>query len=460
MTANCKSQGRGAFTLIELLTVTAIMAILFAIGMNVGTSDKRRTEVEAIARDLAATMRLGRSLAMERRSAYALVFNISNGAGTSGKVINNWGGGHWYQLLGPNEDNSHMGNNGTATYPEAYFDNNDLSIPRHLAMISKAWFGERKSLPARKVRFLALSDQDNGHCHHWNHWDWYHSAFPDTYPRPWFGWYDATTKRLMPWGGYDPTLLDRRGQPCSGFYFQGQDGAISGQRNPANRRSTVKNKADPHLRNMLLLAKDELRPLVNGNWMDSYIAFLPDGTVRLEAFGRARMESRRTRDAGDDSRGGWAVPGYGDLGDLTSDKNWSFIPEWMSAASSWERRSGYWFITVAPDTEQDTDTFASSREALRSITPAIRVGINRFGDVKIVNVRNAMPSGSSILPLPLTSPWSSSPNEVAAWQNKDITYTFYQYNVRTKADGSPEGSPAVDFVTPEQLERRGMWVTP
>ncbi len=456
MTASSERSPSG-FTLIELLVVTGIVAALFAIALSIPTADKRRVEVEAVSRDLAATMRLGRSLALERRAAYALVFNIANGAGSSGRVINNWGGEHWYQLIGPNEDQGNMGNNGTATYPEARFTDGNLSLPTYLSRVSKAWFGERKTLPAHKVRFLALSDQDNGHVHTWGDGDDYYSAFPDTYPRPWFGWYDVGAKRLYPWGGYDPALLDRRSQPCSGFYYQGQDPAISGQRNPADRRSTVTNNTDPPLRNMLLLAKDDVRPLVNGNWMDSYICFYPDGTVRFEVFGRLRLESRTRRDSGADSKGGWAVPNYGDLGDLTSDKRDEYISDWTSAASHWERRSGYWYVTIAPDAESDSDSFASARDALRSITPSIRVGINRFGDVRIADVRPALPAGKSILPL---SPASSTPDERSAWQNKNVTSTNYQYTLRTDDNGNAVGSPAVDFVTPEQLERRGMWVTP
>jgi prepilin-type N-terminal cleavage/methylation domain-containing protein len=438
---------RTGFTLVELLVVVAIMAIMMALALNIPTADKRRIEVEAVARDLAGTLRQARALALERRAGYAVSFNIANAPGTSGRVINNWAGGHWYQIIGPAEQGS-LSATPCPRFPEPKVTfSPDQNLTTVIRQIAQSWYGERKVLPARKVRFLALSDQDLGHVHVANSGSAVLQNFPTSYPRPWCGWFDANAGRLYPWGGYDPSgaIKDSGNRPCSGFYYQGGGAVVPDSRNPVSRASTINGKD--------LLTAGDVRPLVNGEWLDFYIRFMPDGTVDVPAFGQLRSSSYELRKrptlAG-------AATGSGDLGDfMTQFSSAGFDPtglnnESSSQAASCSTRSGSWYITIAPDAETDTDTFPSVGNAVRSLMPAVRVGISSFGDVRIVNVRSALPDGRSL-------DGSIAANQ---WQTPAITNARYQGNVLTEVDGTARGAPVVDAIIPEMLLQRSWWLAP
>ena len=125
MTERTPSLGRASrasFTLVELIVVVAIMALAFSMIAFLPKGAKRDADVQAAAEELASTLRLARSLAMDRHAVYAVSFNIQNAPGTSGKVLNNWSGGHWYRILGPNE-NAQTDNTTDAfsTYPVPCF---------------------------------------------------------------------------------------------------------------------------------------------------------------------------------------------------------------------------------------------------------------------------------------------------------------------------------------------------
>lgn len=446
---------RRAFSLVELLIVLAIIATAAGIALAIPTADKRRAAVEGAARELAEYLRAAHATAIRSRAGHAVVFNIANGPGTSGAVLNNWGGGHWYRLLGPGEFDYSRGNHGLSWHPRPtnfrdYGANDNFNnVPATIRRVSTAWLGEAQILPARKVRFLALTDLDNGHSHR-------HggaalvSTFPATYPRPWCGWFDAGAGRLLAWGGYDPALT-LNGRANSAFYYQGSDAAISGSRNPADRTSGADKDEYGNLTSggMVFMRAGEVRPLVSSAWLDWFISFRPDGTVKAGRLGELRSESGLC--------GSDAVYGNtpnGDIGDLAPARSdWAFGSQAHSyeladeefPAISFQSRSGYWHITLAPDVAADSDRFPSAQTALRSLMPAFRVGINAVGDVRVVQVR---PSTNGVLDDTISG---------AQWQSKAATDVHWRHGVLTDANGRPTGKPVVDGLSEEMLTRRVWW---
>lgn len=446
------------FTLIELLVVLAIMAIAAGIALSIPEADKRRVAVQASARELAEYLRSAQAMAVRDRAGYAVVFNIANGAGTSGAVINNWDGNHWYRLLGPGEFDYSRGNHGLSFHPRptAFFDygasDNFNNVPAMVRRVRTAWIGEAQRLPARKVRFLALTDLDNGHSHLQGGAAG-QSTFPATYPRPWCGWFDGASGRLMAWGGYDPALT-LNGRANSAFYWQGSDPALVGSLNPADRTSTV--AFDEYGNNSSggkqIFRKDEVRPLVNGDWMDFYISFRPDGTVQAGRFGELRAESglqgadatygaTPNGDIGDmaPAKADWATPGHANYGHSFN------LGDAIFTATGFEARTGFWYITLAPDVGEDSDRFADARAAVRSMMPAYRVGVSPFGDVRVVQV---LPSLAGQLDDTISG---------AQWQDRTVTNAHWRDGLLTDAAGLASGQPIVDALTPEMLTGRVWW---
>ncbi|MBN8525221.1 MAG: type II secretion system protein [Planctomycetes bacterium] len=446
---------RGAFTLVELLVVLAIVAIATAISLSIPEADRRRAAVEGAARELAEYLRSAHAMAVRNRAGHAVVFNIANASGSSGAVLSNRDGGHWYRLLGPGEFDYSRGNHGLSWHPRPgnFFDYGDRdnfnNVPAHIRRVQNAWIGEAQRLPARKVRFLALTDVDNGHSHR-------HggaatvSRFPSTYPRPWCGWFDAGAGRLFAWGGYDASLT-HAGRANSAFYYRGSDAAISGSLNPADRTSGADKDEFGNLTSggMVFMRQGEVRPVVNAAWMDWYITFRPDGTVRAGRMGELRCESGLN--------GGDAVYGNtpdGDIGDMAPAKadwadgsrghSYELADDEFTATSS-AARSGYWYITLAPDAESDSDRFPDAASAVRSMMPAFRVGINALGDVRVVQVR---PSLTGELDDTITG---------SQWQDQAKTDAHWRYSVLTDATGVAKGRPIVDALVPEMLTSRVWW---
>ena len=438
------------FTLVELLVVIAIMVALMALALSVPSADRKRIAVEAAARELAATLRQTRNMAIERRSTFAVAFNVANAAGSSGQVLNNWDGGHWYQILGPTRSGWQVARL-NYLHPEPILSWKPVvSINSVLSQIDQAWLGERTVLPARKVRFLALSDVDNGHLHLSGSSSAYYNTFPSTFPRPWCGWWDAGTKRLYGWGAYRSGVATHDSRNPSGFFYQGTDAAITGSRNVVDRISTITGWGGT------LLATGEVRPIANARWLDSYLTFRPDGSVVVQPFGQLRLYSYAW---GNNLIGGNAKSPRGDLGDLAprfEAPNYPsqdivgrrmLTPE-SSQAGHYLARTGYAWITLAPDAEQDSDVYPSAQAAVRAMMPSVRVGINLAGDVRIEPVRAFLPAGAA-----LDTGW------IGSW-SAAVTDQRYQGNAPSETDGLPRGTIITDALVPEMLTQRCWWTAP
>lgn len=428
---------RRGFTFVELLVVLLVMALLAGMIASLPKGSRRHAAVKAAAEELAATLRSARALAMERRTIVGVAFNIANAPGSSGLVVNNHAGGHWYQITGEVQVSDSPSS--LASYPNGKFVdqsvNGDGNVAQFLDAVQDSWVGERHVLKTKTVRFLALGDQDNG-SEGWTS----NGEYPPTYPRPWFGWYDDSARKLRPWGGYDPTILDKVGRPCGGFYFQGEDGVISGCLNPTDRFTTHIGSSG-NIPPRKFLAAGEVRPLVNGDWLDYVIVFYPDGTANEQSPMSSRRRSywdRGSTTAGYSAGG----TGNGDLGDYTAHRSGMGSP-----ITSYVRHTGSWSITLAPDATRDSDSFASRTEALDSIWPLYRVSVTSLGDVKISYLTKVVPGGTTF-----------DTTSISDWQNASQMRSMYQKDIATNANGSPRGMPVTDFLTPDILASRQWWL--
>ncbi len=428
------------FTLVELLVVIAILAISLGMVAFLSTGDKRDAAVSSSAQELAATLRAARAMAMDKRCICAVAFNIQNAPGTSGLVLNNHGGGHWYRMIGPSENTKAGASLPIYPSPDFYYDFD--TVPAFLASVKASWVGDRHVLPPHRVRFLALSDQDNGGMVDYGNSTLAH--FQATFPRPWFGNWDEAAKRLRPWGGYDPALVNGQETPArqtTGFYYAGMDGTISGSRNPADRITEEGG--------VKIFAQGAGRPLVNAEWLDYVIEFRPDGSVVEGPRFRARIQSALQHGA----HGG--VAPYGDLGDMSG---WPANPAWFSFGDptrrdyvgpmvSYQSVTGWWSITLGPDAERDSDAYGDAREALTSLMPAYRVMVNRLGEVRVMRISNSSPKGVAL------------DATITNWQDSTRTRQYYQRNIATNADGTRRSVPAVGFLTYEMLRDNRWWTT-
>ncbi len=484
---------RYAFSLIELLVVVGLLVTLMGMAFALNSGEKKDSVVSGAAQELAATLRKARSLALERKGIYAVSFNIANPAGSSGKVLSNRSGGHWYRIIGPDEFNASMANNGSPTIPltNRVIDgwagpgiDRDKAVPPILEAIQRSWIDDRHVLPTGKVRFLALTDQDNGS--YMDDGD----TFPATYPRPWFGWFDTTSKRLYPWGGYETDLLMSTQTAVnytevktrsfggktishSAFYYEGDDGGVIGSVNTADRwiytdNSSTKdgwywhdNPSSAAVQDQpggsapataangwLLLKAGDPRPVINGDWLDFTLLFYPDGTVRQGQFlglraafgGQQWMTTLFTVQSGK-----LKLLGPGDMCNQTGgNDSWK-----REEATSYEDRTGTWWITLAPDTT-DNDRFADAADAMRSLMPAYRVGINRLGDVRVVKITNN--SAGAVFENKLTgNQWNNKP-DTDKWLYRKLLVD------RTTGKPLPLGTPVETFLTPDMLANRSWWL--
>jgi len=425
-----------AFTLIELLIVIAIIAIAMGMVAVMMSRTNADAAVKSSADALAGVLREARTLAMVNQAPYAVVFNIQNAPGSSGRVLNNRSGGHWYRIIGPAKHSltDMAGRQIMIPYPwsnNTSYDSwgqNLATFPQFVESIKGDWIGKPYALPARKVRFLALGETDEGsRINGGNQTGGYSGrayGYAPTYPRPYFGYFDLTRKRLFPWGGYDPALhtsepwtrISGTTEPIanySGFFYQGSDGPITDSRNPADRIRKVDWNGDKDFSDSDPLQGDESayviyragepRPLVNADWLDSMIMFLPNGDAYMPPFGVARKRysadqalatptnSREAQANGVSDRAkpwAWAtgVSSYANDYDFSkSDDMRKYMPNYE--VGDFVRNIDGWHVTLAPDSLTDKDTFANAADALKAIGPMYRVFVSRRGTVETFRVR-------------------------------------------------------------------------
>jgi prepilin-type N-terminal cleavage/methylation domain-containing protein len=525
------------FTLIELLVVIGIIVLVTSMIFVLPKRDERRALVEGSAQQLAATLRQARSMAMERGAIVGVSFNITNEPGSSGRILNNRSGGHWYQITGPNPDSK---TSAYTTYPlprAAVADSYNTwtrmdsrrapAVRPWVELIERCFIGERHVLPRRKVRFLALADTDNGNAFIWG------PKFPYTYPRPWFGFWDEGSKRLFPWGGYDTQFKDFW-QPnyapskamqdgrvdafgggtvsYSGFYYEGNDGTIDGCRNPRDRNVcddtngdgfykaslyTAGNLKEPPVddptKTYRLWAKDESRPLINAAFNDFVVAFNPTGNATMQRF--KNMQKNGNFDncnyyanalfAEADGRNATAwtlLPnnqrlhnwGPFDMCNLMNDwfvANGASAGDAFTEISHYNRRTGGWFITLAPDAPDDNDTFPSAEKALDSISPMFEVKRNQPATATFLTIPvdpttgGAGPGnvwgpsfwyGGAQGANPVAEVGSNTTLKGSAAWNKWTSPYYRDWGIYRS--GKAIGVPVTDFVTADMLKNQKWWL--
>lgn len=480
-------------TLIELLVVLSIIVAVFAlVAFNFSRADGRRQQVKAAAEELAATCRQARALAISRNATYAVVFHVQNDPRSSGRVLNNRSGGHWYRIVGPSSSvgsstgssRQSMGPNRVDNIPPVVGSLNGsviISSPFNLAQMAaglrNGWAGEQHTLPAGKVRFLSLTDMDYG--------DFGSTAtrrVPSTtasYPRPWFGWWDQANVagggagRLYAWGGYDPSI------PGSGFYYWGSatasayapcdpqpvgsthavtravDRWMDGQQAPGSSgSSSFELPAFPAAD--VLYEAGSPRPVIDGTWRDMSILFTSSG----EAQWGGTLPGRHCDRFKDGTVAGTPVyRGAGERCNGTFQATGMINQHVQAEAGNFERDSGGFFITLAPDAATDQDVFPSAQAAEDSLMPLIRVFVSTLGEVEVIPVSRSSGSAGGLSPFPANEAWLRNAGNLKLYFGQDRLVKGNRLDTSGTGIGDPEaGRPITDFLTPAMLTNRSVWL--
>lgn len=485
---------RRGFTLIELLMVLAIMVSLFALGAgSFARTDGRVQAVKAAAEELAATCRQARALATSRNATYAVVFHIQNHPQSNGRLLNNRSGGHWYRIVGPQTGVvTNRGASSRALLSPTRVENLPAvtgsangnvisSSPYNLAQMAvgmnASWVGEQHNLAAGKVRLLALTDMDYG--------DFTTTSTrrvasaTRSYPRPWFGWWDGGNVagggagRFYPWGGYDPSI------PGSGFFYWGRaastpaaaaldaqpigcthatdrllDRWIDGQQGEDSDGSApfappAVPDGDP------LYAAGDPRPLVDASWRDMSVMFLSSGEVQWGGTmpGRHCDLYRNNRSSTPYKRG--AAERCNGIFTKTGLVNQRYQAE----TGTFDRDSGGFFITLAPDAENDQDIFPTAKAALDSIMPMYRVFVSVLGEVRVIAVSRIpkLPAGS--VQFPTIESWWRTGSNMRLYFGQDRLVTGTKLDSNSTGIGNPDGhGPITSFLTTDMLLNRSVWI--
>ncbi len=498
---------RRAFSLVELLVVLSIVLLLMGIGMRSMKRDEKDAQVRGAAEGLAAVLRQTRSRAMSEQAAFGVVFNIQNQPGTSGLVLNNWSGGHWYRVIGPHQLGGNL--NSRALIAPVWNLRDDANrhfqpnFPDYIANIADSWVSEPVRLPARQVRFLALADIDEGprrtQAPRFNNSPgpidiYYGDGGERTYPRPWFGWFDPAAKKWWPWGGYQQAVK------YSGFYYEGSGGPIGDSRNPDSRVfnnsfrraelldgvfQDVDMNGDGDVDDLrerevgfALWRIGEPRPLVNADWMDACIVFNPLGQATFLEWNQGRRTYEPVQSTaptpGDENWPQFRKNGCNDRAKNCSDQSlvdqggqgkqytisrWDYLQEDCNAeVVHFEGHNAGYHITLGPDAVVDGNDFPDARAVLDAITPAYRVYVGSSGAVQVMRVQrrqDAYLDGHAVWPAN-PSDWlqTSAGNPVfrrcrLGWLHQDKATTGYALQ-RT-------GKPINYIVTERMLADRIWW---
>jgi prepilin-type N-terminal cleavage/methylation domain-containing protein len=478
---------RAGFTLLEMLAVLAVMAIVLGMAIPGFTRDEREAHVRAAADELAATLRKARSLAMARQTAYGVAFNIQNDPDSSGRVLNNRTGGHWYQIIGPSGNSSYDLQGGTLPYAsdmgaDSLVKYHNLpNFPDFTQEVSRCWAGERIVLPRNRVRFLALSDTDEGprvRAPHYNKSSdapqnvWYGVGGERSYPRPWCGYWDRTTGEWWPWGGRGATTASVAAK--SAFWYQGSEADFPDSRNPADRSYTqyfdldgdkYTSGAGEKVIGYKVLTKGEPRPLVNAAWLDAVIAFLPSGQAIFLEWNRARRyydDIQAVPDNNANEAFGFRSNGVRDMAKSYGSTVYTNHSYDQAEVGHFTRHTGGWFITLAPDAASDIHTFSSAAEVIAAITPAYRVFVGNWGSVRTIRVRNQPLTGRTLWPA-AADDWLSSVS-TGVWKNcrngwLHAPASSTSSSVETPVSKlKPRGIPVIDLINEQILADRMWWI--
>jgi prepilin-type N-terminal cleavage/methylation domain-containing protein len=549
---------RRAFTLIELLCVLAIMALLVGMVLTALPRKGDAAAVELAAEQVCAVLQQARNTAIATQASISVVFNIQNAPGSTGRVINNRSGDHWCRILGKtrkqqlnvsrksfdmppflatssadpywtatnpafNHVNPLMGSVQAGPTAAAAYDDYQSwfqwpTFPHLLEEIRADWISPPYTLPRGKVRFLALGDSDEGprlYAGALSSPPTYTSTvgvnfgYGTTYPRPYFGWYDPASRRLYPWGGYDPNLpavanipgygtsVSETTSTYSGLCYQApSEPAIPDSRNPEDHAygkaefnagawyTTLQTDHWPSLvRDTGPLPNDTYylrrqgapRALVDGNWGDFAIVFEADGTAW---FPPMKCNRRWYAQGGLPSKGVCgpkpAVKGASRTTYLLSNFRTSgndlnaIAPNGESI--HYQRHTNRAYITLAPDSPDDRDIFESAKQALRSLTPMFRVFVSTSGVIGYVPVRE----DDGVLAAYTAQGWTPWPADPAVYametSNRDLIDFNFRYGWLHQKQSAftgnysgywelvPRGMPITDRVSAEMMIRRIWWL--
>ena len=389
---------KSAFTIIEMLVVIAIIAILSSM-TSVFYTDNIQDALSRSSLELKSVLEEARSLAIKTGRMHAVSFQVENAG--DGRVMKNGSridgaqhqGRHWYVIIGPDftADAVYGGyQRGVDKIPVAaerysYKELSFYSLVDYIAAMKQAQIGNRHYLQPG-VRFLALGDADTI----------YPGYTDDTYPRPWFGYFDDANKTLHPCGAYEADRDAGFTRPSTGLDYQGEDGALpydavsdtivnpdkvwgrihigatavdtselTREFNASNYyRGQKENFIGPDTAVLASTADMKVvRPLVNAYWGDFLILFDAKGSASV-AYSEARSIHFRTYR-------GPKNAGRNDM--LVINKTTETGGVAVTLCRDIDDEEGIYKNSKAVTGGQDFNTFLSAEDALASITPFSRV---------------------------------------------------------------------------------------